>query len=136
MSQRIGSFTTALQMGVASPSNLPCGSVVQGSTVNVDPEVERHHLYLKLEGVLVAEEVTVLMEHLPPVGWAEVATKQDLQHVESVLSADMATLEANLRGAMSDLGAGLFREQRNQMFALVSFQTALMAVGLAVLRLV
>lgn len=45
-------------------------------------ERTRHQLYLRLESVLGNEEATTLMEHLPPVGWADVATKHDLQALE------------------------------------------------------
>ena len=42
-------------------------------------EHSRHELYGKLEQVLGDQAATTLMEHLPPVGWADVATKQDLR---------------------------------------------------------
>ena len=46
-------------------------------------EESRHHLYQRLEEVLGPAEATVLMEHLPPVGWAHVATKRDLDVLEN-----------------------------------------------------
>ncbi len=39
-------------------------------------EQSRHRLFTKLEGVLGQQDASVLMEHLPPVGWADVATKR------------------------------------------------------------
>ena len=41
-------------------------------------EESRHHPYQRLEEVLGPTEAAVLMAHLPPVGWADVATKRDL----------------------------------------------------------
>jgi hypothetical protein len=41
-------------------------------------EESRHRLYQRLEEVLGPKEATVLMEHLPSLGWADVATKRDL----------------------------------------------------------
>jgi hypothetical protein len=42
----------------------------------------RHELYRRLEEVLGLEAATTLIEHLPPVGWADVATKADLAALE------------------------------------------------------
>jgi hypothetical protein len=50
-------------------------------------EASRHDIYLKLEAVLGRDAAMTLMEHLPPVGWADVATKRDLDHVADVLES-------------------------------------------------
>lgn len=60
-------------------------------------ERSRHELFMRLEKVLGREHATVLMEHLPPVGWADVATKRDLDHLEARLEA---RLQAELRSQL------------------------------------
>jgi hypothetical protein len=45
-------------------------------------ERARHELFLRLEEVLGPESAETLMEMMPPVGWADVATKRDLDALE------------------------------------------------------
>lgn len=48
------------------------------------------------------EEVTdILMAHLPPVGWADVATRQDLDNLATVLRAEMAALRAEFTAELA-----------------------------------
>jgi hypothetical protein len=65
-------------------------------------ERARHQLYLRLEEHLGAEAASTLMEHLPPTGWADVATKRDLDQATALLKADLDQYTALLKG---DLGA-------------------------------
>ena len=53
----------------------------------------RHDLYRRLEEVLGLEAATTLIEHLPPAGWAEVATKHDLANLEQRIELRFARVD-------------------------------------------
>ncbi|MGH2557197.1 MAG: hypothetical protein ACRDHO_16015 [Actinomycetota bacterium] len=60
-------------------------------------ERSRHALHTKLEELLGPEDASVLMEHLPPVGWADVVTKRDLDlKLEALEHKLLATFRAEL----------------------------------------
>jgi hypothetical protein len=70
-------------------------------------EHDRHKLYLALEHLLGTSEATTLMEHLPPVGWADVATRHDLDQglalVRADLHAELADLRTDMRTEIGEL---------------------------------
>jgi hypothetical protein len=70
-------------------------------------------MYGRLEEVLGVEEAATMMAHLPPVGWADVATKRDLDALGSLLRAEVATQGAALRAEMATQGAELRTEMAN-----------------------
>lgn len=74
-------------------------------------EENRHRMYQRLEEVLGPEQAATLMEHLPPVGWADVATKRDLEmqdlRFEAMLHRELRAQTFRLTAAFTAL-AGLF----------------------------
>jgi len=84
-------------------------------------EKSRHHLYQRLEEALGSEEAAVLMEHLPPVGWADVATKRDLDNLHDRIRVDLANIRtemAELRTEVRTEIAELRTEVRTEMAGL------------------
>ena len=67
---------------------------------------ERRVLFDRLEAVLGPTEAAVLMELLPPVGWADVARRGDIAE----LRGEMAELRAELKSEMAELGTELRAE--------------------------
>jgi hypothetical protein len=67
-------------------------------------ERSRHRLFLRLEEVLGPERAETLMEMLPPVGWADVATKRDLDlaidQLERRMDLRFEALEYKLMAAL------------------------------------
>ena len=91
-------------------------------------EETRHHLYLRLEAVLGAEEAATLMEHLPPVGWADVATKRDVDGLAVATKRDIEGLEMRSN-------ARLERELRLMTWRLVTVVIAVGSLVIAGVRL-
>jgi hypothetical protein len=59
-------------------------------------ERARHELFRRLDEVLGPDAATTLIEHLPPVGWADVATKADLAALEGRMDAKFDALELRM----------------------------------------
>ena len=70
-------------------------------------ERSRHALYLRLEHVLGRDEAETLMEHLPPVGWADVATRRDLDVLRTELTAEITSLRSELGSEIASLRSEL-----------------------------
>ena len=66
----------------------------------------RHRLYRTPEEVLGPDEAGTVMDHLPPVGWGDVARKGDLENlrlqleakIDSKLNSQTKTLVALMTG--------------------------------------
>jgi hypothetical protein len=65
-------------------------------------EEARHELYLALERRLGHDQASTLMELLPPVGWADVATKRDLEMQDLRLEAVEGRLTALIERRIGD----------------------------------
>ncbi|MGZ4689331.1 MAG: hypothetical protein ACXVJW_14385 [Acidimicrobiia bacterium] len=59
-------------------------------------EARRLLLHDAARTALGADAALVLMEMLPPTGWADVATRQDLVHLESSMDHRFEQLEARM----------------------------------------
>ena len=91
-------------------------------------EGRRHRLYTKFEEVIGAEEASTVMELLPPVGWADVSTKDqvraDLQMSENRLRVEIA----DLRVEIAELRVGFARDLRTIFITSFTAHTAMTAL--------
>jgi hypothetical protein len=119
-------------------------------------ERSRHELYRRLEEVLGPDAATTLIEHLPPVGWADVATRHDLagleqrmdlrferveerferveERIKAAMSELRATFEHELRAQSGAFGHELRAQTTTMVFALVSVVLTMAALAFALVR--
>jgi len=82
-----------------------------------------------------------LMELLPPVGWADVATKQDVVSLEAVMNARFAVVDTRLDGVGTRLDRlevkvdDIAREIRAQTWKLMTLMVAVVGVVVAAVRI-
>ena len=66
-------------------------------------EASRFQLRTAIGLILDEEAADTLMELLPPVGWADVATKTDLQHLRDELKGDIQNLRVATKSDLQHL---------------------------------
>jgi hypothetical protein len=97
-------------------------------------EDRRHEMYEGLIEALGRERATTLMEHLPPVGWADVATKRDLDQQTLVLRRDMEAEFGKVRAEIASVRAELGSEIATVRTEIASVRTEIAAAEARVER--
>lgn len=83
--------------------------------------VTEHGRQLLRDALLPAigeEAVEVLMDHLPPGGWGDLARRADLESVRRELELQIEKSASDLRAEIATLGAGFHREMVRQTWVL------------------
>ena len=68
-------------------------------------EAQRLELHLKLKHTLGDDMADVLMEHLPPAGWGDLARRADLDQVAMSMDRRFEALESRMNGVVRGLWA-------------------------------
>ena len=109
-------------------------------------ERQRYHLHQTLENSLGPDAAATLMAYLPPVGWADVATKHDLSALEQRMdlrfeaidhriTAEVAGLRGDLRTGLADVRTEIHRTVRTMTITFVGATTAIVTVIAALTNL-
>ena len=107
-------------------------------------EASRFQLRTAIGQILNGEAADTLMELLPPVGWADVATKTDLQHLRDELKSDIQSLRNELKGDMLNLQLTievnvrkLIHEQTKWLITtMIAMNTVMLAASVALSKLI
>jgi hypothetical protein len=82
-------------------------------------EGQRHELHEGLVEAIGRDRADTLMSMLPPVGWADVATKRDLVVVREEIGKDLQVLRTDVRADLADLRAEFHRDLRQQLWGIL-----------------
>lgn len=99
-------------------------------------ERARHELFLRLQEVLGPDGAETLMELMPPVGWADVATKRDLDGLEQRVDLRFEAMEHKLLAAFrGELLTAVTAQTRTLVIANVGAVVSTAALAFAAARL-
>ncbi len=93
-------------------------------------ELSRHHLYQRLDEVLGTEAASTMMALVPPVGWAEVATKHDLAQFEQRMDLRFGAMEDVIDTRIESAKHELVSVFRGELNSAIQSQTRSLAITL------
>jgi len=96
-------------------------------------EASRFQLRTAIGQILNGEAADTLMELLPPVGWADVATKTDLQHLRDELKGDMHALQLTIEATFEKR---LHEQTRWLITTMIAMNTVMLAASVALSKLI
>ncbi len=96
-------------------------------------ESDRLKLAHRLQ-VLIGEEATILMEHLPYGGIAGIVSKDDLVLFKAEIRSEMDELRSDLRLEMAELRAEIYKAFNSQTLKIITVMTALNGLMFAGLK--
>ena len=96
-------------------------------------EASRFQLRTAIGQILSEEAADTLMELLPPVGWADVATKTDLQHLREELKADIQALQLSFE---KTLEKRLHEQTKWFITTMIAMNAVTVAVAVALSKLI
>ena len=97
-------------------------------------EQARYHLHQQLDDSVGEKGANTIMELLPPVGWADVATKRDLdqqsERLGLMVRAEISGVRAEIAGVRGDFQNSLRRMQTVPLSAVVSVAGVVIAMAI------
>jgi len=124
-------------LGILRSGASPLHENQWGSAVTITDK-QRNDLYRACEETMGEGPAETLLSLLPPVGWADVATKTDLDHLRFEIKSALATVatKESLQELRADMERSMKDQTRTMIFGLAGLNATFLAALLAGARLI